>query len=143
MASTLGCVHDCVTHNSVPDSWPSTRRDIVLLGVPLIRTLESGRQSAPGSTFNTAYGFRRPVPDALLAELAIAKIGSAFRVSVLTLVLSSPLSVFSNGAAASTVADSVLAPTSSTASTRTTCATGTMIPGRKNFLNPGTTTVSS
>jgi hypothetical protein len=56
--------------------------------------------------------------------------------SKLTLWLTSPPSVFSNGLAASTVTDSSLAPTCSETSMRRTFATETITPVRTNFLNP-------
>ena len=69
--------------------------------------------------------------------------GRLLRSLVLMLWLNSPLSVFSSGASAVTVTDSVLAPTSSAMSMRTVCATWTVIPCRTNFLNPGSATDTS
>src|SRR5262249_26916914 len=63
--------------------------------------------------------------------------GRLANVSELKFWLISPLSVLSNGAAASTVTCSPAVPTSSMTSTRTTWATPTTSPGRTNLLNPG------
>ena len=109
------------------ESWPSMRSVCVLLGMPLMRTLVSAWKSAPGKSWSTEYGLRMPADPALAP---IPSTGRLFSVSVVTLWLSSPLSVLSNGAASVTVTDSAAEPTSSVTSTRSVCATGTPRPFR-------------
>ena len=54
--------------------------------------------------------------------------------------LTSPVSVFSSGAASVTVTDSVDEPISSVTSTRKVCSAWTVSPARMYFLNPATVT---
>ena len=78
----------------------------------------------------------------LAAAPVSVRIGRSSRVWVETLWLTSPPSVFSKVAAASTVMDSVAEPTSSETSMRALPATSTASPSRTYFLKPGTVTES-
>ena len=90
--------------------------DCELDGIPFTRSTASVEMRAPGSSWTADNGFRIlprlfAVPMLAAAPVSV-RIGSSFKVSVETLWLISPPSVFSKGAAASTVTDSVAAPTS-------------------------------
>jgi len=84
-------------------------------GHPVDADIDVGTVSSAGQQLNHGIGFRNPE---LPAAAPMPITGRLFMVFEVTVWLSSPLSVLSNGADAETVTDSVFEPTSRTTSTR-------------------------
>jgi len=110
--------------------------ECVLEGIPFTRNWFSFAKLAPGRRFSSCNGLRTfPIVDPTAPDSV--RTGRLSAWSEVMLWLTSPLSVFSNGLAASTVTESPAPPTSSAMSMRNTVATETITPARTNRLNPG------
>src|SRR5258706_642581 len=99
---------------------------------------DPGWKYAPGVRVAKARGFRIAPP-----WVCEKFRGKELIVSREMVVLCSALSVLSNGAAAFTEIDSLVAPTCKATSTRIACATCTRIPFWTELLNPAAPTVIS